>query len=270
MGSLTVMSLLPALLFFAVDPEGNASSVTPVTLGGFWLAALRFHPLVWVGPFLSGMVLARLTSLSIQSQGSRRPMVGRLIREGLAGESSARCPIDLTDIGEPTKTGWFWKPRLAWIDWMIILLLAGLSLPWSIPYVLSRHNLFLPLQLAIVWECAHGRGILSQLLSSPWLRRWSASSFPLFALQMPTGVWFAYLVLGTREISWVALIAMMIVTIATSRIVATQFDRWISKPVRARLGPGKLPPSETKPYPGRWVDRRTEHPPLAQGGSGLA
>ena len=63
LSGLVVLSGVPALAYFVMNPEGNATTAVSVTLGGFWLNVLRFDPLVWVPQFLSGVVLGRLIGL---------------------------------------------------------------------------------------------------------------------------------------------------------------------------------------------------------------
>ena len=66
---LAIFSWLPACTYVVLDSSGNAWKATSITLGGFWLNALRFNPLSWGPQFLAGMVLGRLFALRVDRGG---------------------------------------------------------------------------------------------------------------------------------------------------------------------------------------------------------
>lgn len=226
--ALPAIGLTPALLYLVIDPEGNALTATTTTIGGNWLAALRFHPITWLASFLSGIVLAKLFVLAESERIQNGFTQGLFIQP-----NGHRVSIDLVDIGKPrTKQLPSWLRPIKGADVAVIALLMTLACPSLVPYVLLRHGLFLPVHIYLVWELAHGRGIVSKILSTASLRRWSKASFGIFALQMPIGVWFAYLVIQRRSGTAVELMGMIVATLIGSYVISRLLENSITRPLR--------------------------------------
>lgn len=232
---LSLTAVAPAVLFLLLDPEGDALQVTSTTLGGFWLTALRFHPIVWLSPFAAGVVLARLFVLETVSAASEKGSAWQKLMRIPPQRLSVTIDVEVTD---PSKTvigrtlTWF-RQYVHRVDIVLVLLIFVLSTNLPIPYVLLRHGLLTPVYLLVVRDLAHGHGLASRIFAAPLLRKGSKASFALFALQMPVGVWFAYLVIRSRSGSLVSLLSMVAVTIAVSYFTAQFFNRWIT-PVLTR------------------------------------
>lgn len=192
LAGLVVLSNLPALAFLILNPEGNALSLTPTTLGGVWLTVLRFNPLVWLPQFLSGVVLAIYLSRAPAAESSQKVSRGDLVALG------------------------------------VVLAIAFIP---GIPYVLLRHGLLAPLTLIILADLARHRGILARLLSARWMDRASDAGFALFALQMPAGVWFSFLVVKSHEGSALHLAGMIAVTLGA----AFAWTEWVQRPLIRRF-----------------------------------
>lgn len=190
LGFLALLSIAPAGLYLWFNPENNAWSATPYDLGGAWLTTLRFHPLVWFPQFVAGAALGRLRLLTKSS----RPA--------------------------PSNPSWFAVSDGAWIAFAVLATWAD-----HVPYVLLRHGLLLVVDLLIIWDLSHNRGLAARLLGNPIVRRGSEAALPLFVLQLPIGAWFAIIALrGSSGDGW-ELAAMILVTVGLS----LRIGNWMSQ-----------------------------------------
>jgi peptidoglycan/LPS O-acetylase OafA/YrhL len=158
---LAVASWLPAGAYILLDPTGDAWTATSITLGGFWLNALRFSPLSWIPQFLAGVAFGRLFGVQVDRD---------------AGALGCRVRVSAGDV-------------------LAFGMLTFLAFAPQIPYVLLRHGLLAPFTLLLIAELARGHGLLSRVFSWRAFGRLSEASFSLFALQMPAGLWFCVAVL---------------------------------------------------------------------------
>jgi peptidoglycan/LPS O-acetylase OafA/YrhL len=198
--ALTLLSGLPAGAYILLDPAGDAWTASSVTLGGLWLAALRFHPLSWVFQFLAGVALGRLF--------------------GLIGARSVLR-----------------RPAQSWLspgDLLGMALIAFLALVPDIPYVILRHGLLAPFTLVLIAALAHGHGLLASVLGLRPLTRLSEASFSLFALQMPAGLWFCVATLRTSAGTSAHLVGMIVWTLG----LAFAWAEWVQRPLLERLRGG--------------------------------
>jgi peptidoglycan/LPS O-acetylase OafA/YrhL len=213
---LTLCSWLPAAAYLAIDPAGDAWTATPITLGGSWLNALRFNPLTWLPQFLSGVILGRLFARNVDLGTPR------------ANDPGAVRP----SFGDAVALG-------------ILVFVAFFA---RVPYVALRHGLLAPLSLIVITDLARGRGLLARLLAWPGFGRLSETSFSLFALQMPAGVWFCVAFLRTPHGSTIQLLGVIGFTLAT----AVLWAEVAQKTILERLRPGKsgnaAEPQRTRPH----------------------
>jgi peptidoglycan/LPS O-acetylase OafA/YrhL len=108
---------------------------------------------------------------------------------------------------------------------------------WSeVPYVLLRHGLLVPLTLAILVDLAKGQGLVAHALAWQPLGRLSDASFGLFALQMPVGVWFAFLALRSAEGTTANLVCLIAATLA----IAILWTEAVQRPLIQRLRRSQL------------------------------
>jgi len=206
------LSVTPATLYLLINPEGNAWTAVPTTLGGFWLTVVRFHPLCWLPQFLLGICLGRLHTLSL-----------------MEARSAAQDPfVDQ----KSTEGHWFAKSDVALLALALIL---G-SGDW-IPYVLLRHGICVPLYILLVFDVAKGRGIVGRIFAHRWLREFSIASFPLFALQMPVGVWFAFMVIGRSTGNAWQLLAMVATTLGTSYVAGRLLEQYVTRHLKRWVSP---------------------------------
>jgi peptidoglycan/LPS O-acetylase OafA/YrhL len=206
--ALVLVSWSPMIAFLIADPERNAWTATSVTVGGYWLSILRFDPLVWLPQFLSGLVLGRLIRLQIDAGAPTFPHASR--REVSVGDVAVAA---------------------------VVLLLSC----WSdFPYVLLRHGLMVPMTLLILADLARGRGLIARALAWHRLGRLSEASFGLFALQMPIGVWFAFLTLRSAEGTTANLVGL----IATTLAIAILWTEAVQRPLLRRLRGSRPTPRE--------------------------
>jgi peptidoglycan/LPS O-acetylase OafA/YrhL len=199
LAALVVLSNLPALAFALFNPEGNGLSLTPITLGGVWLTALRFNPLVWLPQFFSGVVLAIYLN---------------------------RAPSLTTDVSSTSRFRGISAGDLVALG--VVLVIGFIP---GIPYVFLRHGLLASLTLVIIGDLARNRGYLARLLSTGWMDRASDAGFALFALQMPVGVWFSFLVVKSHEGSALDLAGM----ISTTLVTALVWTQWVQRPLIRRF-----------------------------------
>jgi peptidoglycan/LPS O-acetylase OafA/YrhL len=197
--AMVVASLTPGIAFLIIDPEGNAWTATSVTMGGFWLNVLRFDPLVWLPQFLSGLVLGRLIRLEVDAGASTFP-------------NASRPWVSVGDVGVAA----------------LVLLLSCCA---DFPYVLLRHGVLVPLTVVILADLSRGRGLIARALASRRLGRFSEASFGLFALQMPAGVWFAFLVLRSAQGTTGELVGLFATTVA----VAFLWTEAVQRPLLRRI-----------------------------------
>lgn len=209
---LSGLSVLPATLYLVINPEGNAWTAVPTTLGGFWLTVVRFHPLSWLPQFLMGICLGRLHTLSLIEQRSRAD--------------------DPFFEQKETSNAWFARS-----DFGILLLALILGSGDWIPYVLLRHGICVPIYILLVFDVANRRGLVGRLFAHRWLREFSIASFPLFALQMPVGVWFAFIVIGRSTGSVWDLLAMVTVTLATSYVAGRLLEQYVTRHLKQWINP---------------------------------
>ncbi|QEH33327.1 Acyltransferase family protein [Aquisphaera giovannonii] len=186
-GLMAFLAWLPPALYLTVDPYGDAWTVRSIDLGGTWLTVLRFHPLSWLPQFLAGVLLGRWFGLGID-------------REEIEVRTSAAAPR--TSAGDLVMLGMF----------------AGLALVPGIPYVPLRHGLLAPALLVVIVDLARGRGLLAWGLSNHLFARASEASFPLFALQMPAGLWFCVFFVDSAKGSTGQLLGMISWTLGASML----------------------------------------------------
>jgi peptidoglycan/LPS O-acetylase OafA/YrhL len=199
---LAASSWLPAGVYLALDPSGDAWNVTSITLGGTWLNALRFNPLTWLPQFLSGVALGRLFALQ----------------------------VDLGTV-TPRSQG---KPRPSAGDAVALGILLFLALVPRVPYVPLRHGLLAPLTLFVIADFARERGLLGRLIAWRGFGRLSEASFSLFALQMPAGVWFCVAVLQSPRGTTAQLLGMIAWTLLLSVVWAEAVQRALIERFRSR------------------------------------
>ena len=199
---LTACSWLPAGAYVVLDPYGDVWNVSSITLGGPWLAALRFNPLTWLPQFLSGVALGRLFSWQVDSG---------LVMPGLQG-----------------------RPGLSAGDAVTLGILLFLALVPGVPYVPLRHGLLAPLTLFVIADLARGRGLLGRLFTRREFGRLSEASFSLFALQMPAGVWFCIAVLPAPRGTTAQLLGMIAWTLFLSVVWAEAVQRSLIERLRSR------------------------------------
>jgi peptidoglycan/LPS O-acetylase OafA/YrhL len=200
--ALAILSWLPAGIYVVFDASGNAWKATSITLGGFWLNALRFNPLSWGPQFLAGVVLGRLFALRIDR--------------------------DCMTVG---RTSNFSAGDI--LAFALILVLAYVP---RIPYVLLRHGMLAPFTLAVIADLGRGQGILGRLFSWRVFGRLSEASLPLFALQMPAGLWFCVAMLRSRHGTSTQLVGLVIWTIGLSMFWA----EWVQRPLIERFRSGHV------------------------------
>jgi peptidoglycan/LPS O-acetylase OafA/YrhL len=196
---LAASSWLPAGVYLAIDPYGDAWTVSAITLGGPWLAALRFNPLTWLPQFLSGVALGRLFAWQVD--------LG-LVTPGPQG-----------------------RPGPSAGDAVALGILLFLTLVPGVPYVPLRHGLLASLTLFVIADLARGRGLLGWLLAWRGFGRLSEASFSLFALQMPAGVWFCVALLRSPHGTTAQLLGL----IAWTLLLAVLWAEAVQRPLIERL-----------------------------------
>ena len=235
---LAAVSWLPATAYLLADPAGDAWTATSITLGTYWLNALRFSPLTWIPQFLAGVALGRWFGLTVDRNGSQA-----VVRQHGGGFS----------IGDALALG-------------IIVFLAFVP---RVLYVPLRHGLLAPLMLLVIYDLARGKGWLARFLSWPGFGQLSEASFSLFALQMPAGIWFCVATLSSSSGTTVHLLAMIAWTLG----LAVVWGAFVQRPMLARLrrdrrrAPGGT--QATEPRAGsRWRLIPSQSVTLAEGAAG--
>lgn len=166
----------------------------------FWHEFVMRFPLLWLAHFVMGILLARLFSIN---------------RFDLTWQDS-----------RPRNVSW---GDVAFAVWII---LATTEL--AIPMFVLRHGLLAPLYLVLIYDLAHGRGLLARVLTLPGLRRLGDASFSIFVLQMPIGA----IVLSTASAagltSTVSVPLVVSVVVIVSLLSTNYFEKPISNWLRAR------------------------------------
>lgn len=166
----------------------------------FWHEFVMRFPLLWLPHFVMGILLARLFSIN---------------RFDLTWQDS-----------RPRNVSW---GDVAFAVWII---LATTEL--AIPMFVLRHGLLAPLYLVLIYDLAHGRGLLARVLTLPGLRRLGDASFSIFVLQMPIGA----IVLSTASAagltSTVSVPLVVSVVVIVSLLSTNYFEKPISNWLRAR------------------------------------
>ena len=166
----------------------------------FWHEFVMRFPLLWLPHFVMGILLARLFSIN---------------RFDLTWQDS-----------RPRNVSW---GDVAFAVWII---LATTEL--AIPMFVLRHGLLAPLYLVLIYDLAHGRGLLARVLTLPGLRRLGDASFSIFVLQMPIGA----IVLSTASAagltSTVSVPLVVSVVVIVSLLSTSYFEKPISNWLRAR------------------------------------
>ena len=112
--------------------------------------------------------------------------------------------------------------------------------------MLLRHGMLAPFTLAIIADLGRGQGILGRIFSWRIFGRLSEASLPLFALQMPAGLWFCVAMLHSRHGTSIQLVGLVIWTLGLSMFWA----EWVQRPMIERFRSGHVtPPAE--PLTGR-------------------
>ena len=217
---------IPPGLYFAFDPAGNAWTAGANTLGSDWLNVLRFNPLTWLPQFLSGVALGRFFAGEFDS--------GRVT----PSESGPLRP----SLGDAVTLG--------------VLLLVSTSS--TVPYVALRHGLLAPASLLVIADLARGRGWLARFLSWPGFGQLSETSFALFALQQPAGLWFCVAFVRSPQGSTAQLLGIISFTLATAMLLAEVVQRQFLERIRARSSDRRAGPNGPRPHlqdAGRMDDR---------------
>ncbi|WP_165226606.1 acyltransferase family protein [Aquisphaera insulae] len=206
------LSWLPPALYLVLNPYGDGWTVRSIDLGGTWLTVLRFHPLSWLPQFLAGVALGRWFGLGVDR-----------------GEITVRTPA----AGAATFSAG---------DLVAVGILGFLALTPAIPYVPLRHGLLAPALLLVITDLARGRGLLARGLSAPIFARASEASFPLFALQMPAGLWFCVGFLSSSKGTTGQLLGMIAWTLGASALWAELVGRRGGSRRAKASGAGRIGP----------------------------
>ena len=209
---LSFLSILPATLYLLINPEGNAWTAVPTTLGGTWLTVVRFHPLCWLPQFLIGVCMGRLHTLRV---------IG----------------ADRNEFDSVKDVSLSRRQTIAKSDVALVLLAILLGSGNFIPYVLLRHGLCVPLYILLVLDVARGEGLVGRLFAHRWLRELSIASFPLFALQMPVGVWFAFGTIGRSTGTAWQLLGMVTVTLTVSYFAGRFLEQYVTRHLKRWVNP---------------------------------
>jgi peptidoglycan/LPS O-acetylase OafA/YrhL len=230
---LAAFSLLPAGVYLALDPYGDAWNISSITLRGPWLAVLRFNPLSWLPQFLSGVALGRLFAWQVD--------------------------LGLVTPGSPER------PRPSAGDAVALGILLFLTLVPGVPYVPLRHGLLAPLTLFVIADFARGRGLLGRLLAWRGFGRLTEASFSLFALQMPAGVWFCVAFLSSPRGTTAQLLEMIAWTLLLAIAWAEAVQRTMIEQFRRRRGTGWGYHAQPKPHVLNAVEPSVSDAPNRQG-----
>lgn len=138
------VSLLAPVLYMALRPDGPLPATPRST--GYWLAVLKYNPLIRFPEFVMGMVAGRLF----------------LLDRALPGRRDVRL-----EVAAALAVGG--------------LLLASVR----IPYLLLHNGLLAPAFAALVYALARGAGPVARVLSARVLVRLGAASYALYILHVP-------------------------------------------------------------------------------------
>ncbi len=147
--------LVAPLAYLLLEPDGvHVTGPLSVAEEGFWLAAVKYHPLLHLHEFVLGIAAGRV----FLSARLRAP-VGHA-RPRPAGAVVATALVALA----------------------ILLILASGS---ALPYLLLHNGLLAPLFAALIYGLAASRTGLAAALSGAWLVRLGEASYAVYLLQAP-------------------------------------------------------------------------------------
>ena len=109
-----------------------------------------------------------------------------------------------------------------------------------------RHGLLAPLYLVIIYDLAHGRGLLARVLALPGLRPLGDASFSIFVLQLPIGL----IVLGTATAmqlpSFLSVPMAISIVVAVSLLSTNYLEKPVSRWLRAKARDLRTPLEERR------------------------
>jgi peptidoglycan/LPS O-acetylase OafA/YrhL len=186
------------LLFGAGEPARATAESTD-----FWLAVVKFNPLLRLPEFLAGVVLGRLYLLRAATA---RDMRASRVSDGAVLSSVAAVAI-----------------------------LAALAFSGEMPYPLLHNGLLLPLFAMLIFGLAQGGGPLVWLLARPSLVLLGEASYALYILHVPL-LGLAIRLSKAMDIGGRSASALFALVSATVTIgLAVLAYRWIENPARRFL-----------------------------------
>jgi peptidoglycan/LPS O-acetylase OafA/YrhL len=138
------VSLLAPLLYMALRPDGPLP-LTP-RASGYWLAVLKYNPIIRLPEFVMGVLAGRLF----------------LLDRAVPGRRDVRLEVAAA-----------------------VAVLGLLLASARIPYLLLHNGLLAPAFAALVYALARGAGPVSRALSARVLVRLGAASYALYILHVP-------------------------------------------------------------------------------------
>ena len=103
------------------------------------------------------------------------------------------------------------------------------------PVIILRHGAPAPLYLVMIRDLAHGRGVLSRVLSLPGMRTLGHSSFAIFVLQYPAVSYLNFLRRTSLPETGPMLPLVILAIVLTSVLSTRVFEKPVSSWLRARL-----------------------------------
>ncbi|CAM3292058.1 acyltransferase [Corallococcus sp. ZKHCc1 1396] len=195
------LGLAPPVLYVLFRPDGPGP--LDAASEGFWLAVLKFNPLLRLPEFLLGVLLGLVFVRERKGADAATPRSGAVM--AVAGAA---------------------------------LLLVCFALGGRIPYPLMHNALLAPASALLVYGLARGGGPLGAVLARPWLVHLGGASYALYLLQYPISEFVHWL--GTRvDLSspWRFLAVLLALLVPASVVV----HRWVETPWRSRVKRGLQP-----------------------------
>ncbi|MCY1044348.1 acyltransferase [Corallococcus sp. bb12-1] len=194
------LGLLPPVLYVVLRPDGPGA--LDAASEGFWLAVLKFNPLLRLPEFLMGVLLGLV-----------------FVRERANTVAPSRSGAVMAVAGAA-------------------LLVVGFSQGGRIPYPLMHNALLAPASALLVYGLARGGGALGAVLARPWLVHLGGASYALYLLQYPISEFVHWLETRVDLTSpWRFLAVLMVLLVPASLAM----HRWVETPWRSRVKRGLQP-----------------------------
>jgi peptidoglycan/LPS O-acetylase OafA/YrhL len=190
------------LWIWAIGLWVMGQAVTTVIGPHFLLKTVRFHPLFHIWTFPIGILLAKWRSTQLEKYGA-----------------SPR------------------RQSSVWLALALSVLALGAVVTWGEPIPLANLNsgLLVPVFAIVIWACSSQHGLVTRVLSLPWLVVLGEASFGLYLIHMPLHHLFLWMHWETSKVLWPIYLASAVgLSLLSFYFIEKPARQWILKKFRTR------------------------------------